>query len=127
MITEHDSALTRKKIRIGMVGANAKGSWAKLSHVPAINSLPGVKVAAVATRNEQSALEAAKVFGADRWFSDPFAMIRDDLIDVITICIKVPAHRELVLAAMDAGKAVYCEAPLGRGIAETEEMANAVG
>ena len=127
MITEHDSALTRKKIRIGMVGANAKGSWAKLSHVPAINGLPGMKLAAVATRNEQSALEAAEAFGADRWFSDPFAMIRDDLIDVITICIKVPAHRELVLAAVDAGKAVYCEAPLGRTIAETEEMASAVG
>jgi predicted dehydrogenase len=39
----------------------------------------------------------------------------------------VPAHRELVLAAVDAGKAVYCEAPLGRSIAETEEMASAVG
>src|SRR4029077_3620534 len=99
MITEHDLALTRKEIRIGMVGANAKASWAKLSHVPAINGLPGMKLAAVATRNEQSALEAAEAFGADRWFSDPFAMIRDDLIDVITISIKVPAHRELVLAA----------------------------
>jgi predicted dehydrogenase len=72
-------------------------------------------------------MEAAEAFGADRWFSDPFAMIYDDLIDIITISIKVPAHRELVLAAVDAGKAVYCEAPLGRSIAETEEMASAVG
>src|ERR1700751_4569458 len=127
MITEHDSALARKEILIGMVRANAKASWAKLSHVPAINALPGMKLAAVATRNEQSALEAAEAFGADRWFSDPFAMIRDDLIDVITISIKVPAHRELVLAAVDAGKAVYCEAPLGRSVAETEEMASSAG
>src|SRR6202043_3731079 len=65
--------------------------------------------------------------GASRWFSDPFAMIGDDLIDVITIAVKVPAHRELVLAVLDAGKAVYCEAPLGRNVAETEEMAAAVG
>jgi predicted dehydrogenase len=127
MITEHDSAVTRKEIRVGIVGANAKAGWAKLSHIPAINNLPGVKLAAVATRNDRSAREAAEAFTADRWFSDPFAMIRDDLIDVITICIKVPAHRELVLAAVDAGKAVYCEAPLGHGIAETEEMASAVG
>ncbi len=127
MITEHDSAVTRKEIRVGIIGANAKANWAKLSHVPAINGLPGLKLAAVATRNEESAREAAEAFGADRWFSDPFAMIRDDLIDVITISIKVPAHRELVLAAVDAGKAVYCEAPLGRSVAETEEMASAVG
>ncbi|HYR37296.1 MAG TPA: Gfo/Idh/MocA family oxidoreductase [Burkholderiales bacterium] len=62
------------------------------------------------TRNEQSARQAAEAFGADRWFSDPFATISDDGIDVITISVKVPAHRELVLAALHAGKAVYCGA-----------------
>jgi predicted dehydrogenase len=98
-----------------------------MSHVPAINGLPGLKLAAVATRNEQIAREAAEAFGADRWFSDPFAMIRDDQIDVITIAVKVPAHRDLVLAALAAGKAVYCEAPLGRTVAEAEEMARAAG
>jgi predicted dehydrogenase len=82
---------------------------------------------AVATRNEHSAREAAEAFGADRGFSDPFAMIRDDRIDVVTISVKVPAHRELVLAALDAGKAVYCESPLGRTVAEAEEMAGAAG
>jgi len=116
-----------REIRLGIVGANAKSSWAKISHVPAINGLPGLKLAAVATRNEQSAQEAAEVFGADRWFSDPFAMICDKRIDVITIAVKVPAHRELVLAALDAGKAVYCEAPLGRTAMEAEEMARAAG
>ncbi len=97
-----------------------------MSHVPAINGLPGLKLAAVATRNQQSARQAAEAFGADSWFSDPFAMISDDGIDVITISVKVPAHRELVLAALNAGKAVYCEAPLGSSVAETEEMASAV-
>jgi predicted dehydrogenase len=118
--------MTQKQITVGIVGANAKSSWAKLSHIPAINGLPGLKLAAVATRNEQSAREAAEVFSADRWFSDPFAMIDDNRIDVITISVKVPEHRELVLAALDAGKAVYCEAPLGRTVAETEEMAGEV-
>jgi hypothetical protein len=91
--------VTQKDIRVGIVGANAKSGWAKMSHVPAINGLPGLKLAAVATRNEQIAREAAEAFGADRWFSDPFAMICDDQIDVITIAVKVPAHRDLVLAA----------------------------
>ena len=119
--------MTPKDIRVGIVGANANSGWAKMSHVPAINGLPGLKLAAVATRNEQIAREAAEAFGADRWFSDPFAMIRDDQIDVITIAVKVPAHRDLVLAALAAGKAVYCEAPLGRTVAEAEEMARAAG
>jgi predicted dehydrogenase len=54
-------------------------------------------------------------------------MIQDDQIDVVTIAVKVPAHRELVLAALEAGKAVFCEAPLGRTVAEAEEMARAAG
>jgi hypothetical protein len=120
-------ALIQKEIRVGIVGADARASWAKVPHVPAIKGLPGLKLVAVATRNERSAREAAEAFGADRWFSDPFAMLRDDRIDVVTIAVKVPAHRALVLAAPDAGKAVYCEAPLGRTVAETEEMASAVG
>src|SRR6266566_1478013 len=119
--------MTQKETRVGIVGASANKSWAMVSHVPAINGLPGLKLAAVAASNEQSAREAAIAFGADRWFSNPLAMIRDDRIDVITISVKVPAHRELVLAALDAGKAVYCEAPLGRTVAEAEEMASAVG
>ena len=63
-------AVAQRGIRVGIVGANANGSWANVSHVPAINGLPGLKLAAVATRNEQSARKAALVFGADRWFSD---------------------------------------------------------
>jgi predicted dehydrogenase len=120
-------AMTHKEIRVGIVGANAKAGWAKLSHVPAIKGLPGLRLAAVATRNEQSAREAADAFGADRWFSDPVAMICDDRVDIITISVKVPEHRELVLAALQASKAVYCEAPLGRTVAEAEEMASAAG
>jgi predicted dehydrogenase len=118
--------MTQKEIRVGIVGANADVSWAKVSHVPAIKGLPGARLAAVATRNEQSARQAAEAFGADRWFSDPYAMIRDDRIDVVTVAVNVPAHRDLVLAALDAGKAVYCEAPLGRTVSEAEEMARAV-
>jgi predicted dehydrogenase len=119
--------VTQKAIRVGIVGANAKSGWARVSHVPAIIGLPSLKLAAVATRKEQSAREAAEAFGAVRWFSDPLAMICDDLVDLVTIAVKVPAHRELVLAALNAGKVVYCEAPLGRTLAETEEMAHAAG
>ena len=81
-------ALIQKEIRVGIVGADARASWAKVPHVPAIKGLPGLKLVAVATRNERSAREAAEAFGADRWFSDPFAMLRDDRIDVVTIAAR---------------------------------------
>jgi predicted dehydrogenase len=67
--------MNQKQIRVGIVGANGKKSWANVSHVPAINGLPDLRLAAVGTRNEQSAREAAGAFGADRWF---FRSLRDD-------------------------------------------------
>lgn len=44
-------------------------------------------------------------------------------IDIVTVTITVPQHLAVVKAALAAGKHVYCEAPLGNGLAEAEEMA----
>src|SRR5205085_4238789 len=44
-------------------------------------------------------------------------------IDVVTVTVKVPHHRELVSAALAAGKAVYCEWPLGRDLDDARAMA----
>jgi hypothetical protein len=54
------SVEAEKELRIGIVGADNKAGWAKVSHVPAISGLPGVKLAAVTTRSEQRAREALK-------------------------------------------------------------------
>lgn len=111
--------------RVGIIGADARASWAHLSHVPALRGLATAELSAVATRQEASAREAAQAFGAGRWFADPLAMINDPDIDIVTVAVRVPAHRPLVEAALAAGKAVYCEAPLGIGVAEAEELAAA--
>src|SRR3989475_508108 len=44
-------------------------------------------------------------------------------VDVVAVTVKVPYHLELATAAVDAGKAVYCEWPLGNGLNEAETLA----
>jgi predicted dehydrogenase len=56
-LTYREMPMTPKEIRVGIVGADTRSSWAKVSHVPAISCLRGLKLAAVATRSEQSARE----------------------------------------------------------------------
>lgn len=119
--------MPNKTFSVGIVGADARASWAGAAHIPALQSQPDLTLAAVATRREESAQAAAAAFGAKKWFSDPYAMIEDESIDIITVAVKVPAHKDLVLAALEAGKAVYCESPLGASVAETAEMAAATG
>ena len=118
-------AQEREPLRVGIIGADTKASWAKESHVPALAALSDIRLAAVATRHAESARAAAEAFGAERWFDDPAALIRSDAVDIVTVAIRVPAHHDLVMAALQAGKAVYCESPLGRNRAEAEEMASA--
>lgn len=115
--------MSRKQFRVGLIGADTQASWAGASHVPALQTQPRLALAALATRREASAKAAAQAFGVERWYADPYALIRDPGIDIVTVAVKVPAHRELVLAALAAKKAVYCEAPLGATVAETREMA----
>jgi predicted dehydrogenase len=117
--------MSNRKFRVGIIGADTKASWAGASHVPALATQPNLVLHAVATRREESAKAAAEAFGTERWFSDPYAMIADKEIDVVTVAVKVPAHKDLVLAALAAGKTVYSESPLGATLAETQEMANA--
>jgi predicted dehydrogenase len=119
--------MSTKQLRVGIIGADTSASCAGGSHIPAIQKHPSLVLAAVATRREESARAAAKAFGAERWYADPYELINDDTIDIVTVAVKVPAHKALVLAALKAKKAVYCESPLGSTLAETEQMAAEVG
>src|SRR5438046_3930365 len=50
-------------------------------------------------------------------------MVEQPDVDVVAVTVKVPHHRELVSAALAAGKAVYCEWPLGRDLDDARAMA----
>jgi len=63
------------------------------------------------------------VFGVSAVFSDHEQLVTQPDIDVVAVTVKVPHHRELVSAALAAGKAVYCEWPLGRDLDDARAMA----
>src|SRR5262249_61583291 len=91
---------------------------------PALRSLPQYELKAVCTAHEATARASAEAFGADLAFHDFDAMVESPDVDLIAVVVRVPGHRDLVVRALQAGKAVFCEWPLGRTLAEAEEMAN---
>ena len=114
-----------KTLQVGIIGASAERGWAKVSHVPAVQRLAGLDLAAVATNDQKTADDAAKTFGAKASYGDAKDLFRNPAIDIVTVAVNVPAHRGLVLGALAAGKHLYCEWPLGRDLAEAEELAAA--
>src|SRR3989454_9311740 len=114
------------KIRVGIVGATVTqggSGWGANAHVPALKALPGYELKAVCTAHEDTARASAAAFGAERAFHRFSDMAAHPEVDLIVVCVRVPGHRDLVMAGLQAGKAVCCEWPLGANRAEAEGMA----
>lgn len=110
-----------KKIRVGIIGVTA-GSWATISHIPALKALPDYEITAISNRNREKALEVSKQFDIPFIFSNNHDLINSPEVDIVVIAVKVSEHRALVIDAINAGKTVFCEWPLGLDLAETREL-----
>ncbi|MEV4536532.1 Gfo/Idh/MocA family oxidoreductase [Asanoa sp. NPDC049518] len=103
---------------VGLIGVNASRGWARESHVPAIQALRGLRLAAVATRSQETADAAAAAFGVERAYGDAADLIADQTVEVVGVVASVPAHRGLITAAVHARKHVLTEWPVGVDSAE---------
>jgi predicted dehydrogenase len=113
-----------KRIRVGIIGANPDRGWAAQAHIPALRSLPDdFEITALSTTRRESADAAGKLFGVAAAFDNHEELVNSPSVDVVAVTVKVPHHLELATAALEAGKAVYCEWPLGNGLKEAETLA----
>jgi predicted dehydrogenase len=108
---------------VGIVGVSPVRGWAATAHIPALRALPNYEIRALSTHDPESAHAAGELFKVRVVFSDHRQLVTQPDIDIVAITVKVPHHRELVSAALDAGKAVYCEWPLGRDLDDARAMA----
>lgn len=112
-------------IRVGFIGLNPGIHWAATAHIPALKALQDdYVVVGVANTRLASAQNAADAFGLPHAFENAQALVDSPEVDLVVVTVKVPHHHELVTAALNAGKHVYCEWPLGNGLAEARELAD---
>jgi predicted dehydrogenase len=115
------------KIRVGIVGATVTqggSGWGANAHVPALHLLPNYALQAVCTAHEDTAQASKEKFDTALAFHDIDAMVQHPDVDLIVVCVRVPGHKQLVMAGLQANKAVLCEWPLGADLAEAQEMAD---
>src|SRR5438132_143201 len=108
---------------VGIIGVSPVRGWAATAHIPALRALPNYEIRALSAHSAESARAAGEVFGVSAVFSDHKQLVTHPDIDVVAVTVKVPHHRELVSAALAAGRAVYCEWPLGRDLDDARAMA----
>src|SRR5882672_12866676 len=108
-----------KRIRVGIIGANPDRGWAAQAHIPALKALAAdFEITALSTSRRESAAAASRRFGVPLAFDNHHDLVNSGAVDVVAVTVKVPYHLELATAALAAGKAVYCEWPLGNGVHE---------
>ena len=114
MISSMERTNGMADLRVGVIGASPNGSWGSVAHLPALAALPGVRAQAVSTAHDDTARATAAKYAIPSAYGTQRDLIADPEVDLVTVAVRVPAHREIVLAALAVGKPVYCEWPLGR-------------
>ena len=108
---------------LGVLGA---GNFATAVMLPAVRKIPGVERVGIASASGVSAQHAARRFGFRYATSDETQIINDPEISTIAILTRHNLHARQVLAALAAGKHVFCEKPLALTAQELDEIVNTV-
>jgi UDP-N-acetyl-2-amino-2-deoxyglucuronate dehydrogenase len=104
----------------GIVGCG----WVSSAHAWGVASLAaeGTRLIGVADQDEARAGDFARRFGASMTTPDYRELFSNDEIQAVSICLPDHMHREVTIAAAEAGKHVLCEKPLSLTLDEADDM-----
>jgi predicted dehydrogenase/threonine dehydrogenase-like Zn-dependent dehydrogenase len=103
------TALPAAQVSVGLLGA---GDFAMSTLLPAMSQVEGLKVVGVCTANGVHSHHAASKFGSNYCATDQGVILADPAINTVVIATRHHLHATQVLAALQAGKHVFCEKPL---------------
>ena len=108
-----------KKLKVGIVGSKFAADF----HCDSYSRRPDVEIAAVAAIDNLK--EISSKWGIPDVYEDYHEMLARDDIDLVSVCVPNFLHRDVVVAAAEAGKHIVCEKPFGISVSEAEEMIEA--
>ena len=120
--------MTKRKLRIGLIGSGFMGKAHAFGYVTAarVFDLPfEPDLHTLADVNDELAAKAAAALGFAQGTANWRGMVADPEIDVVNITAPNALHKEMAIAAIAAGKHVYCEKPLAPLATDAHEMAEA--
>lgn len=101
--------LGRGNVRLGVLGA---GNFARYTLLPTLKGLRGLDLVGIASASGRQATDLGKRFGFRYASSDENEIIKDKSINTVAILTRHHLHATQTLAALKAGKNVFCEKPL---------------
>jgi predicted dehydrogenase/threonine dehydrogenase-like Zn-dependent dehydrogenase len=113
-------ASRREKISIGLIGA---GNFATSTLLPIIHKHSDkFYLKSIYNSSGDKALNAARVFKAEKIVSEPCEIFSDPEIDLVMICTRHNSHARLIMEALQNGKHVFTEKPLAINQEQLDEI-----
>jgi predicted dehydrogenase len=110
---------THEKIRLGIIGVGQIGK----RHVEEYSSkVEGADIVAVADVNEAEARRVAAQYNIPNVYTDFRQLLARDDIQSVDVCLHNNFHMPVTVAALEAGKNVYCEKPMAGAYRDAEKM-----
>jgi predicted dehydrogenase len=116
-----DSSIGVAVIGAGMAGRAHAAGYRSASTVYG-EGLPEIRLAAIADVNPAFATDTARRFGFARAEAGWEAVAAADDVDVVSVVVANPLHRQIVEGLLDAGKHVLCEKPMAPTVEDAEAM-----
>ena len=120
--------MKKEDLNFGLIGSGFMGKTHVfgLSMANRVFDLPfNLQLVKIADASASEASQAASELGIMEHTDDWRTLIKDENIHVINITSPNSFHKEMALAAIDAGKHVYCEKPLSISVSDAKEMSEA--
>ncbi|HEX4720595.1 MAG TPA: inositol 2-dehydrogenase [Thermoleophilaceae bacterium] len=116
------AATTTGTLRVGVIGVGRIG---RMHAALLAREVPGASVAGVHDANEESARDVAMGLGVPA-AADVDELLSSPDVDAIAICSPTDTHADLIVAAAQAGKAIFCEKPVSLDLTEVDRALAAV-
>lgn len=110
---------TKGDIGVGLIGT---GAIATGFHLPNLARISGCSLVAVANRSGQKARQWGQRFEAAYCTTDYRDILKDNAVDAVIVATRHHLHKEMALAAIEAGKHVFVEKPLALTVADCDEI-----
>ena len=111
--------MTDGTLGVGIVGA---GDIVRTRHMPNLENVPDISVVAVANRRRSTAEAFASDFNVPTVFDDWLEVVQHPDVDVVWIGTTPYLHAPISIAALEAGKHVFCQARMARNLSEARGM-----
>lgn len=113
----------RGRLNVGVIGLGRLG---RVYAQDLAQRVPGARLVAVADRQAEVARSFAEGHGIPKWYASHQDLLAAPDVEAVAVITPTSTHKEVVIDAVRAGKAVFCEKPIALSLSDSREMLRAV-